>query len=1104
MRLTVLFFLIGIGLNLTSVTYSQSAHFSLNMNNNTVKEVFNEIERNSEYIFFYFDDVIDVNRRVNIRMENKSIEEILDKLFESTDNTYMIEDRQILISRKRNIGNIATGRVVRRNLSGRITDAGHEPLAGVNIVVKGTSKGTFSNPDGSFTLTVTQPNPILILSYVGYKTIETKAGNKQYLNFTMETEELDLNEIRVIGYGIIPKRDLTGAITSVRGDKLQETAPFGTIEALQGRAAGVSVLQESARPGEEANIRIRGNRSLRAINDPLFVIDGIPVTTGLNDLNIYDIETIEILKDASATAIYGSRGANGVILISTKRGNTGKAQINYNGYFGIQQASRIIEMMDGSEWMELVREANRATSKTTPYPLTPTLEWDRKIGYFTSDPNVWKKVENSYDNEGRWNPGNVPYTDWTKESLRTASIQNHQISITGGNEKIQLLTSATYFNHEGIVKGQDYSRYSIRVNFDWELNLRTKLGAKTQFSHYDWNYGINLYDATKHIYPLADIFDEQGDYITERPGGDPQSWNQFLNLDHTTRERKRNRFIGSFYLEFKLPFQINYRTNAGIDAGVRDASEFYGSLSSDRSGGLARATIEKQTERMYIWENILFSNRKINANNTIGMTFLQSIQQDTNESSGIHVNNLPYESQLWHNVGSAQTIESVSSDYIQWRLASFMGRINYNLKEKYLFTVSARYDGSSRLSEGHKWVLFPSAAIAWRIDEEFFMEEATVINNLKLRLGYGITGNTSIDPYKTQGSLGYSRYNYGETGVSSFYQNDMPVPHLSWEKTSQWNLGIDFGFFNRRIGGTVDLYQQETKDLLMERQLPIVSGFPSVMSNIGRIKNKGIEITINTVNINHRNFKWSTDFIFTANKEEIAELYNGKTDDEGNSWFIGKPIHVFYDYKADGIWQLEDQEELEKWGGAFKPGDIKIVDKNGDYKITSEDRFVLGQTEPKQTLSVSNYFSFRNFDFNFFLYGAFGQMTEFDRNWSLNGRYNCAKVNYWRIIGEDENGNPVSNKSNEAPRPNRDYEYPNYINSLYYVKSSFLRIGQATLGYSLSSATCNKIGINRLRIYGTVKNPYVFTQYPGTDPETGKNFNEPRPRTFLMGINLEF
>lgn len=997
-----------------------------------------------------------------------------------------------------------------QSVSGTVTDDTGEPVIGANVIEVGTSNGVITDMDGRFTLNVAGPDASLTVSYIGYESVTYPLNGQSDVVITLKEDLQNLDEVVVVGYGVVKKRDLTGAVASVKGEKLQEVASFSTVQALQGRAAGISVMRTNAVPGGSTSIRIRGNRSLKATNDPLYVVDGIPIVVGLDELSSSDIESIEILKDASATAIYGSRGANGVILITTKKGRSGsKTQIDYNGYYGLQEAARTVDLMNGAEWVELVREANRATTNTTPYPLVPTKEWDQRIGYFTADPNVWSKIEQGYDEQGNWHPDRVPYTDWSKQALRTAPMHNHEVSVRGGTDKIQLLASATYFNQEGIVKGQDYSRYSVRVNFDWQVSKYVKIGGNSQFSHFDRNAGNNLYHDVRGTYPLADIYDENGNYLTSRPGNDPQLWNQFLNLDHRKRDIKKDRFVGSYYAEAKLPFDVTYRTNVGIDIGPYYDNEFFGALSSDRSGSPARAINRTDTRRMYTWENLLFYNKQLNRNHHIGITFLQSVQQETQETNEIRVRDLPYENQLWYNVGSAETIESVASDYKRWRLASFMGRINYSLKDRYLLTISARYDGSSRLAGGHKWVLFPSAALAWRIKEESFLKDIDVLSNLKFRLGYGITGNTAIDPYKTQGSLSIGRYMYGSTGVLSFYQNEMPNPYLTWEKTSQWNAGIDFGFLNGRIGGVIDLYLQETNDLLMERQLPIVSGFKNVMSNIGMIKNKGIEVTINTVNVSRKNFSWNSDFIFATNKEEITELYNGKIDDEGNGWFIGKPVNVFYDYKADGIWQIEDAEELEKWGGIFKPGDVKVVDKNEDYKITSEDRFILGQVEPEFTLSFNNYFTYRNFDLNFNLYGAFGQMRKFERNWSLNGRYNCARVDYWRIIGEDADGNPISNKSNEAPRPNRDFENPNYIDALYYAKSTFLRIGNLTLGYNLPVSTLHKLGISKLRMYASVDNLHVFTGFPGIDPELGnkddnRGFNEPLPRTYRVGLNLSF
>jgi TonB-linked SusC/RagA family outer membrane protein len=432
-----------------------------------------------------------------------------------------------------------------------------------------------------------------------------------------------------------------------------------------------------------------------------------------------------------------------------------------------------------------------------------------------------------------------------------------------------------------------------------------------------------------------------------------------------------------------------------------------------------------------------------------------------------------------------------------------MGRINYSFKDRYLLTASARYDGASRLAPGNKWVLFPSAALAWRISEEGFMKGNSTFSNLKLRAGFGITGNSAIDPYKTAGNLGYARYNFGSTNAMAFYQNEMPNPDLKWEKTNQYNAGLDFGILKGRISGVIDVYLQNTSDLLMDRQLPQVSGFNSVVYNIGKTRNKGIEVTINTQNVQSKNFTWSTDFIFARNKEEIVELYGGKNDDTGNGWFIGQPSQVYYDYKFLGIWQLGEEAEMAKYGTAFKAGTIKVADTNGDYKITAEDRQIIGTTRPKFTASMSNYFTYRNFDLNFFINSSYGNMLKFDRNMSFNGRYNSLKVNYWRVTEYDANGVAIaSNGSNEAPRPNNGIENPAYRDAMNYFKASFIRLSNITLGYNIPKSLVSKAKLSKLRLYTTVQNAFCITNYPGTDPESGENFNAPMPRTFMFGINM--
>ncbi|MFZ5432128.1 MAG: SusC/RagA family TonB-linked outer membrane protein [Bacteroidota bacterium] len=988
-----------------------------------------------------------------------------------------------------------------RALTGTVTDTGNSPMPGVTVVVKGTAVGTITDINGKFTLTVPASGQVLVFSFIGMKTQEVAISGAQY-SITMEPDLIGLEEIVAVGYGTVRRADLTGSVASVSNAKLMERATFSAAQALQGKAAGVVVMQTDAKPGSDASVMIRGNRSLKATNSPLYVVDGIPLVVGLSEISQSDIESIDILKDASATAIYGSRGANGVVIITTKKGKQGVTTVNYNGYYGIQKPANMIEFFNGPEWVEFLREAYRTTGK---YPINPTYAMDvtmMPVGQENDPRGIGYKIQQAYDPDGSWHPERLQSTYWLGEVLQTGQITNHEVSVTGGTEKLRVLASATYFQELGLVKTQDYRRYSARVNFDWILSDMVTIGGQTQFSHFDRNDGPNVFDGVKSLSPLANIRNEETGQLFNRPGNDPQLWNPVLNIEHAIVRFRKDRYLGSYYLEVDLPFSLKYRSNVGLDVGPYYDQRFYGSRSSDRQGGNARAENGGDTRTMWTWENLLYWNETIKKH-SFGFTFLQSIQQEKFESHRINVLNLPYETQRWYNVGSSPNISSVSSNYTKWQLASFMGRLNYNYADKYLLTASARYDGSSRLAPGNKWVLFPSAALAWRLSEEGFMRGLTDLSNLKLRLGYGITGNTAIDPYKTAGNLAYARYNFGGNNVMAFYQNEMPNPDLSWEKTKQWNAGVDFGLFNNRISGVVDVYLQNTSDLLMDRQLPQVSGFNSVVYNIGKTRNKGIEITLNTENIRRGDFSWTTDFIFARNKEEIVELYGGKNDDVGNRWFIGQPLSVYYDYKFLGIWQLGEEAEMAKFGTTFKPGMIKVQDVVQDDKITDADRVVLGSPRPKFTGSIANNFRYKNFDFNFFLNGAYGNMLQFDRNMSFNGRYNSIKVNYWRVTEYDASGNPVaSNGSNEAPRPNNGVENPAYRSSMNFFDASFLRLSNATLGYTIPKSISSRAGIDRMRTYFTVQNAFVITNYPGTDPESGQDFRAPMPRTFMVGVNL--
>lgn len=691
-----------------------------------------------------------------------------------------------------------------RVLTGTVTDSGKSPLPGVTAVVKGTTIGAVTDTNGKFTLSVPDNSTILVFSFVGMKTQEVPITGTQY-NIALEPDLIGLEEVVAVGYGTVRRADLTGSVASVSNAKLMERASFSAAQALQGKAAGVVVMQTDAKPGSDATVMIRGNRSLKATNSPLYVVDGIPLVVGLSEISQSDIESIDILKDASATAIYGSRGANGVVIITTKKGKQGVTTVNYNGYYGIQKPSNMIEFFDGPEWVEFLREAYRTTGK---YPINPTYAMDvtmMPVGQENDPYGIGYKLQQAYDPDGSWHPERLQSTDWLGEVLQTGQITNHEVSITGGTEKLRVLASATYFQELGLVKTQDYRRYSARVNFDWNVSDKVTVGGQTQFSHFDRNDGPNVFDGVKSLSPLANIRNVETGELFNRPGNDPQLWNPVLNIDHAIVQYRKDRYLGSYYLEIELPFAFKYRSNVGLDVGPYYDQRFFGSRSSDRQGGTARAENGGDTRTMWTWENLLYWNKSLKLHN-FGVTFLQSIQQEKFESYRINVLNLPYETQKWYNVGSSPNISSVSSNYTKWQLASFMGRINYNYADKYLLTASARYDGSSRLAPGNKWVLFPSAALAWRVSEEGFMKGMHNLSNLKLRLGFGITGNTAIDPYKTAGNLAYARYNFGGTNVMAFYQNEMPNPDLSWEKTNQWNAGVDFGILNNRITGVVDVY----------------------------------------------------------------------------------------------------------------------------------------------------------------------------------------------------------------------------------------------------------------------------------------------------------
>jgi len=1109
----VCFMLIVFVFQSAASSYAQSTQINLNLKQSTLKQVFKEIESQTEFTFFYNDEVIDLDRVVDVRAERETVESILNNVL--TSCTFIVENKNILLIPGASDPSNPTAQQNRRQITGTVVDERGEPIIGANVLEKGTTNGVITDIDGNFTISLSSDEAVLQFSYIGYVNQEIKAGNQAFLNITLKEDLLNLDEVVVVGYGTVKKRDLTGAVASVDAAKIASVPATNASEALQGRVPGVMVTNSNWSPGTSPTVMIRGKRSITASNDPLYVIDGVPVTGGLGEISPADIESMEVLKDASATAIYGARGANGVILISTKQGKSGKTVIDYNGYVGAQTILNELEFWNGPDYAEYTRESYRNTTNSAIRYNSDVADRDQDLACpgFTRDPSIMESVMMGWEN-GTYDPSRVRTTRYMDHVTRTGMVTDHQISIRGGVDRTNFLASATYNKNNGIFKDEDYERYSFRINLNHEINKYVKIGMQTQYSRSIRQRGAGLAGGWR-LSPLAQLWDENGEIIT-LPGS-YNVYNTMMDLEPGAVDRpvKTSRYLGSYFLEVKLPVDgLKFRSNLGIDSRTVQDYEFRSARTANRGLGTSWAKNTTDKYSMFTLENMLFYDKTFNEKHTFGVTLLQSIQEDQRERIQMEREDFPSDILKYYDMGSGATTVGLASSLVKWNMASFMGRLNYNYLGRYLLTVTARYDGSSRLAEGHKWVLFPSAAMAWRINEEEFMQGIDWLDNLKLRLGFGKTGNSAVDPYQTKGGLKIIRYPFanGSSQEIGYAPDVMANSSLTWETTDSWNVGLDFGILRGRVNGSVEFYLQNTHDLLLKRQLPVVSGFPEVLSNVGKTRNKGIEVSINTLNINKKDFQWTTDLMLASNKEEIVELYNGKVDDIGSKWFIGEPVNVHYDYKKIGIWQNSEADlaEMAKFaanGTEFSPGDIKIQDINGDYKITDADKQILGNGRPKLTASMVNTFKYKDFDLSVFLYASFGAML-YNDIYAVEhcGRNGGVKVDYWT----------PTNPTNAYPRPSIDEERPLYITSTYYEKADYLRVKTLTFGYTLPKHLTKKFNTEKLRVYFTANNPFIFTNYTGIDPEAasvndagnpntgGSGFGTPSVSSWIFGVNMTF
>lgn len=991
-------------------------------------------------------------------------------------------------------------------VKGIVKDNFGEPVIGANVTEKGTTNGMITDLDGNFSLTV-QKNATLVISYIGYVTQEIAIKGNTNLNITLKEDSKALEEVVVIGYGTARKSDVTGSIASVGGDKLQEMPSTNITYALQNRVAGVDMTQTSSQPGATMQIRIRGTRSLTASNDPLVVLDGIPFMGNLSDINPGDIKSMDILKDASSTAIYGSRGANGVILITTNRGAQGTpAKFTYNGYVGAKSVFSKYPMMDGPKYAEMRKYAG--------------------------------KFENSLDESDDTN------TDWQDLLYRTGMVNSHDVSVAGGTNNGSYSFGAAYYKDQGVIPTQNYTRYSLRGSFDQGVGKYFRFGLTTN-SNYNITKGSNVgpYSVLNNT-PLANPYNADGSLKrTVKLNSQDEYFVVTRDLvedleDSWLNEKKGFGTYNNLFAEVQCPWVkgLKYRVNLGLNYRSTKGGVFTGEgINSSTADTPSTASLEHTETTNWAVENLITYDRTFGKHqlNIVGM---YSAEETVYTKSHIAARDIPAEYLQYYNLGRAEgniTVNPDNWDYQKSGLMSWMGRTMYTYDNRYMLMATVRADASSRLAKGHQWHTYPAVSAGWNIGQESFMDDLEWLDILKVRVGYGQTSNQAVNPYSTWGKLSTRPYNFGPTGYATgYYVSALPNYDLGWEYSSTWNFGLDFTLFGGRLSGTFEYYIQKTSDLLQNVNLPSTSGVSSYVGNVGKTENKGVEFTLNgTILDNHNGWTWDASINISANRNKLTELASGADRDEANNWFVGHPIDAIYDYEKIGLWQEGDPylDILEPDGNV---GMIKVK-YTGEYnedgtpvrQIGPDDRQIISM-EPKFTGGFSTRVAYKGFDLNVitaFKCGGKLISTLHHSNGYLNmltGRRGQVDVDYWT----EENTNA------KYPKPGgiQSGDNPKYGSTLGYFDASYWKVRNISLGYKFDEQKWLKnFGIQSLRAYVSIQNPFVicspFHKETGLDPETNSYGNEnvavtsgiqrrfltvgtnaPSTRNYLFGINLTF
>lgn len=969
---------------------------------------------------------------------------------------------------------VSSGLLAQNQVRGMVTAAKDQaPLIGVNVMVKGTTNGTSTDLDGSFTINVADPeNAILVFSYIGYIQQEISLEGQTNLNLSLSEDFAELDEVVVVGYGTMKKSDLTGAIISMKDDQMHEVKTGNVLESLMGKASGVDIRRDNGRAGSGVSISIRGNRSLTASNAPLVIVDGVPYGDNI-EINPNDIASIEILKDVSSTAIYGSRGANGVILITTKKGSASKAKIFVNAYYGITQPFQKVPVFDREGYITAKTDANRDIYDwtTEPNPIN-VFPGDELTGYEDGTETDWQDIV-------------------TQNGVR----QDYHVGIAGGSEKITYNTSFNYFSEEGVVLSDRFDRYTLRTNLDGKVNKVLTIGGSTilTLSERDGR-GPRFTDAIR-LSPIVPAYDSLGVYIYQPNFANPRK--SPLAYVEDVEEDRKTRIFSTIYADLRILENLNFKSNFGLD--LKSGRKGYMYPQKVPTQGFTQSGVDHAYDFSYIWTNLLNYFTDF-GKNSITLTLGQEARYGKHERYGMYGEMQDADRSLWYNLTTNKNQQTTSS-LVESSMLSFFGRANYNYDNRYLFNFTGRYDGASQLAEGNKWKFFPSVGAAWRITGEEFMGNVKTISDMKLRAGYGVSGNSSVSPYGTAATANSIPLyiQYGDPGSEVFYSGYRPVSlaskSLTWETTTSLNIGIDLGMFNNRLVANLDLFLAHTENLLLEDKLPLSSGFFSIMTNAGETKTEGLELNLSTVNVHGSDFKWTSDLTFSSTREEIVALNSGVMQDIANGWFVGEPLDVYYDFEKVGIWQMDEEEESAA-AGSFT-GHIKVADLDKNDTINFDDRKILGQKNPKWFGSFVNTFTFKGFDLTVNIYARMGHMIDASA-YSFDPRMydNQLAISYWT----------PENPTNEYPRLNASLTEMDYDHLLRYRDGSFVKVKNITFGYTLPSRWVTKAHIASVRVYASTNNPFILysTLDEGIDPETRGSYSWPLARTMVFGFNLEF